>query len=58
MTCSRKEKVEILIMRILPLRQSAHHRYTIESQRQNTMRERQGERETKDKKEEKEARRK
>ena len=45
-------------MRILPLRQSAHRQNTIESQRQNTVRERQGERETKDKKEEKEGRRK
>lgn len=45
-------------MSILPLRQSAHYQYTSESQRQNTMRERQGERETKDKKEEKEGRRK
>ena len=43
MTCSRKEKIEILIMRILPLRQSAHHQYTIESQRQNMMKDKERE---------------
>lgn len=44
-TCSRKGKIEILIMRILPLRQSAHRQYMIESQRQNMMKDKDSERE-------------
>lgn len=43
-TCSRKGKIEILIIRILPLRQSAHRQYMIESQRQNMMKDKDSER--------------